>query len=113
MLVPEDVKDVEVRLGASKKQVFELRFAVAVETDDFPVEHAPAPSQVTSEAVAQAGEGLEHIAVSGYESDAIFVGMQNRPDSVPLDFKQPIGMAKWVAYAAKWHWLKCRGQHCC
>jgi hypothetical protein len=40
VLVPKDVEGAEQRLGASEKQVAELRFSVRIEANDLAIEKA-------------------------------------------------------------------------
>lgn len=84
---------------------------MAVEAHDLSIEDAPATSQVARQALAQAGEALEGIALPGHEPHAVLVGVQQRPEAVQLDLKEPVQMAKRVADTAERHWLELREGH--
>ena len=42
----------------------------------------------------QSGEAFEAISISGNESDAMNIGVEQRAEPIPFHFKHPIWMAK-------------------
>ncbi len=49
MFVPQNIKGVKKRLGATEQQVSELRLALNIEANDFAIQNAAATLQVTSQ----------------------------------------------------------------
>jgi hypothetical protein len=101
VLIPENIECVEQRFGASEKEVSELRFAVSVETYDLAIEDAAATFQVANQPFAQFREALECVSVPRNEPHAVFVGMKQCPEAVPLDLEEPVGMAKRSRFATE------------
>src|SRR5207302_11315849 len=64
VLIPQNVKCIEDRLGASKQQVAELWLALRVKTNDFAIEYATAAFQVAAQSFTETGERLEQIPVA-------------------------------------------------
>src|SRR5690348_6402072 len=103
MFVPQDVERIEHRFGAAEQQFSELRLTVRIEADDLAIENTAAASEVTSQPLADAEEGLEYVAVPGYEPHAVLVGVEQRPEAVTFDLEEPVGMVKWLPHSGKRH----------
>ena len=90
MFVPQDVEGIKHRLEAAEQQVAELRLTVGVEADDFAIEDTATTLQVTHQSLAQPRKRFEYVHIAGDEPHAVFVGVEQRPEAVPLDLKKPI-----------------------
>jgi hypothetical protein len=62
-VTPERVEGVEPGLAAPERQVAELRFAVAAETDDFAVQHRRAGAEFAGDALVQRRKRSKGVAV--------------------------------------------------
>ena len=111
VLVPEQIERIKHRLSASEQKVHEPRFALRIEAHNLAIKNAPTSSQVTSEPVAQAGEGLEHISVAEDESHTVFIGKQQCPKSVPFKLKNPVWMGKRLSDSTEGYGLELRKGH--
>jgi hypothetical protein len=111
VLVPKDIEGVKVRLGTPEQQIPELRLTFGIETYNLAVENAPTTPQISGKAFAQTWEGLECVSVAGYKPHAVLVRMKQRPESVPLDLEEPIGVREGLRAAAEGYGLEPRKGH--
>ena len=88
-----------------------MRLAMWIEADDLTVEHAAATFQIASQPLAQSGEALEQVSIARDEPHAVVIGVQQRTESVPLDFEQPIWVREWRTGAAERQWLALLERH--
>jgi len=100
VFVPENIEGVKQRLCTAEQKIFEIRFPVTVEAHDFTVENTAAAAQVASQTFAQFGKTLKRVSVARAEPHAFGVGMEQCPESVPLNLKQPVWMREWRMGAA-------------
>jgi hypothetical protein len=76
VFVPQQVKGVENGFGASKRQIAELRLSLRVEAHDFAIQHAATALEVTAQSLGKTGKALKRISITGNETHALLVGVQ-------------------------------------
>jgi hypothetical protein len=91
-VAPEQVESVEPWLATPEQQVFELRFAMAVEARDFAIEDADRARSSAGRFSASAGKNLNWLPFREISRHFAFVDVCQRPEAVPLDLKKPFWM---------------------